>query len=884
MATKRTTKAPAKGKTTRKSTTKTTTRSTTKSTTKAPKSPKTRKAPAQKATHPVETFIPQPLPIPSSADSEVRTKFTLYNLLGEERAYYLVDRFDVERPEPRSAEQAIAHSIVIIDRSGSMEPHIGELKETLIKLLTLDEYSQLDMLVTLISYAGSGDLAVHFERQPIQDIMRRDSEAIQEIKRIEVADYTCISQALDLASKFVNEDEMTAVTLHSDGYANHPDPNVEAKSLVNVCTQLQEQPVFVNTIAYTDFSDFRLLSRVANSLSGNCLKTGNIRQIYDALYSTSKLLSSTLTPPLDIPPEEDYDYQVFISHGGGKINGTAGILRIRGLQEDHDAVVYRYKRLTEREYRSLRDVPEQQTCEAVLAFAHANLAEGNLNTAKYALASTFDATLLDRHARALTNVQVAALAQDLETVLFQPTVLQEHEVLDHVPVNNRIPVLQLARLLGGHSEGYEINLPYLREHYVHRGVRRIKGTRDDDGKLMPPTLKPHYTDNGEWARVSLYEINRNTATLNMLIARPVNLVPAEGGDRIREVAGIPLNELTLFKHYTLVGDGELNLPTLKIRISNRELFDRLVAEGILFEDDEPATKFDPEAAYLLRLDLLPIVPPFEGTVDLDGVFDDLARTRVLSSILAAHLREESDQYSREQVDALRQHYLSKNLYLNFPTTNPYTDLQEALATGTVDTRTSYKIDIGSKEILNLSKLHPANKFLDRMYELHAADGEKIAKPTFADLLEEGVTIRPKRLSSRTRITAVDEFMKPIFDDFLGIAETGAATAVLERVGATNIAGGRKGSKTAWVAALTRAKKLLDAHTDEVFAAKVSPLVFYIGATGVLPDEIEAKALSAEQLIEKYPDLTLSREEQDGTFFEIGDTILSVYAEIEYFSR
>ena len=61
-------------------------------------------------------------------------------------------------------------------------------------------------------------------------------------------------------------------------------------------------------------------------------------------------------------------------------------------------------------------------------------------------------------------------------------------------------------------------------------------------------------------------------------------------------------------------------------------------------------------------------------------------------------------------------------------------------------------------------------------------------------------------------------------------------------------------------------------------------MFYVGSTGVLPDEMDTKALTAEQLTAKYPDLALSKDEQEGMFFEIGDTILSVYAKNEYFSR
>ena len=77
---------------------------------------------------------------------------------------------------------------------------------------------------------------------------------------------------------------------------------------------------------------------------------------------------------------------------------------------------------------------------------------------------------------------------------------------------------------------------------------------------------------------------------------------------------------------------------------------------------------------------------------------------------------------------------------------------------------------------------------------------------------------------------------------------------------------------------------VEARQEEVFRDKLSQLVFYVGATGLLPDEMDAKALTADQLGQKYPDLALSKDEKEGTFFEIGDTILTVYAKTEYFSR
>ncbi len=357
------------------------------------------------------------------------------------------------------------------------------------------------------------------------------------------------------------------------------------------------------------------------------------------------------------------------------------------------------------------------------------------------------------------------------------------------------------------------------------------------------------------------------------------------------MAGIKLDKLSTFNNYTMIGDGELNVPTLQIKISSKKLFDLLKDEGILEVDGQPATNYDADIDYTLRLDLLPLVPPFEGAVNLDGVFEDLAEIKVLSSILAAHLKEESDQFTPEQLEELKKHYLSKSLYINFPTTTEYTDLQQALAEGSVDSRVSYKIDIGNHQIINMSKVMSANKFLDRLYEVIDKDGQKIDKPTFENFLDGDVTVRHKQLSARTKIMAVDEFMRRIFDDFFGLTSNGVVSGILKRVGVTDLMKvlqekhkGKKVSRADYVAALNDARRKLDAYAEDIYQEKVSPLVFYIGSTGVLPDEMDAKALTAEQLTAKYPDLALSKDEQEGMFFELGDTILSVYAKNEYFSR
>jgi Mg-chelatase subunit ChlD len=819
-----------------------------------------------------------------------QSRFTLYNLMGQPRAHYFVERSELTREPEQPGSRTVAHSILIIDRSGSMYGVIEDTKDTLIKLLTLEEYNNFNLLVTLISYSGSGDVTVHFERSPIAEIMKRGSKEIGEIKKIRATALTSPSQALRLADNMIRDGELTAITLHTDGYANDPSPNSENKAIDELCENWGGKSVFVNTIAYSDYSDFKLLNKIANSVSGVCIKAGSIREVYDTMNATAQLLGGKLVPPLEIPLEKSYDYQVFLSHAAGKINGTSGTLKIRGLKAEDDAAIYKYRKLDPTEYAKLKEVPEAQTSEAVLAFARTMLAEGNLNTAKYAVASMFDKTLLDRHSRALTNLQVASMAQDLDQALVNAGTMNEHEILNEVPVNRKPALLQVIKILADHRDGFEIHFGHLRDNYVRRGLRRVQGTRDADGKLIEPSLKTEFAEKDDYVRAGSFDINRNTANLNVLIPRKVRLVKRDTGELIENVAGISLENLSNFNNYTIVGDGELCVRTLVLRISEKRLFDVLKEHEILEVEGKPASKHSKTTDYTLRLDLLPLVPPFEGTVNLDGVFDSLAELKVLSSVCSAHLKEESDTLTPEQVEALKAHYLSKNLFLNFPTTTEYTDLQAALADGSVDTRTSYKIDIGSRTILNLSKLHSANKFLERMYEVLDEKGQKIDKAKFEDCLE-GVRYQHKTLSARTKVTQIDNFMKRLFDDFLGLAPNGSAVKILQSVGANDLAAiveargkGTQPTRAAFVKALAAAGKALDRAADELFNERVSPLVFYIGSTGTLPDEIDTKAQTADQIVAKYPDLSPSKDESDGMFYEIGNTILTVFAKMEYFSR
>ena len=809
------------------------------------------------------------------------SKFTLYDTLGRPRAYYLVERVDLPRPAVDPKSKPPAHAVAVIDRSGSMYKHMRDVREALLRLFSQSEFKKQPLVISLVSFSGAGDFEVQLKRVPVAEVMQDGGDAQRQIKRMDVATLTSVSTGLRAADELIRPGEPTSVTLQSDGYSNDPSATAEAAALKTVVVSLRQKDVVVNTVAYSAAADFRQMMTLANDLSGRCVQAEGMVAIYDALHAGLTALATASEPPHELPLPAGCAFQVFVSKALKRVNAAAGPLRVVGLKPGHDATLYQYRAVGEGEYAAAGG-PESQASEAVYAFARGVLAVGKLNSAKYAGGSAYDATLLEEHGRALTNPQVAAFAAALEAVIFRPETLAGHRRLSAVPATTLPPLLEVVHLLERHPDGYRLNLPKLKEAYPRRGVERVRGTRDAGGTLVEPWLRTEFLDPDDLVRVGSWDTSRTAATLNLTVGRRVRLVKVKGGEAVTAVAGAKLDDLKQYESFGIVADGELNVNRLPVRVTDRGLHDALNKLGVL----EPGGKFDPKADQAVRFDHLPLVPPFPPALALDGLFDELAGLRVVSGIAAAHLKDPAAEFTTEQAEELKKHYLSRTLHLNFPTAAPYTDRLNALSRGDLDTRTTHRIDVGSKSVLTLAKLMPANKFLERMYEVKAG-GKPVDKPKLDDALDGTWAYTPKHLSSRVKVTKADELTKEYFDEFLGLRATGKAVGVLHAVGATALAKivegrlkGKQPERAALVAALADAKPKLDARQDELFRDRLSALVFYIGSTGLLPDELDAPALSADQIAAKYPDLGVGKDERDGTFFEFGGTILAVYAKAE----
>ena len=811
----------------------------------------------------------------------MNTKFKLYNFAGKPVSYWTAaeEKLNLATATTKN-EPKVSHHIRIIDASGSMCCDLEALKQQLEKEMTLDEYKRSDLHVSLISYASDGDCKLHFEHAPITEIMKANSSMIKVLRSISTRGCTGISQSLRMALGLVRKGELTGISLHSDGYANDPSPSREYAAIDAICKELATANVFVNTVAYRESSDFKFLSKIANAVSGKCVLARSVKEVYDAIYDTSTVLNKAAVPVTIYEPK-GADFVVLVSPTANRINGSSGDLKVTGLTQTDTGSVYRFKKVTEAEYGK-SSATESQDNVATFAFSAANLAAGNLNTAKFAMASAYDLTLVERHAKALTNAQIAEMASDLQDAIFKDRTPEHKMSSGPINLSGTTSVLKVLQTLDANREELEIDIEHLQSVYKRRGLKRVNGTRDANGNLVAPAFGTKLTSESKWVPLGSFDINRNAASVNLTIARPCKLIKVADGAEITAVCGVKVDKLSTFNAYTIVGDGELNVPEIKIRCKD---FAANRFSKCSFDDAAIGT---PElrcgAESVIDLSKLPIMD-YGFDKDISGIgaaFDQIVQAQILSKILSAAGKEESSDLTKEQVEALKIHCLSKNLNLNFPTTTEYTDLQKALADGTVDIRTSYRVDVGNNKLLGTSGLPSANAFLDRMYEQVEKGSGKVAdKATFKSFFDRGVTYRFTGLSKKSKPAATDAILQPIFDDFLGIKSNGSVNAILKAAGspdtlASLLKDGAKG--------VLRAMKAIDDYVNELYLANVVPLVFFVSATGLIPDQIKTPLLSADDVQSKYPDLKLDKDSKEGSFFEIDkNVIMAVYSENAYYS-
>lgn len=793
------------------------------------------------------------------------TKFALYNYSGTPTAHFIVSEMEVPKPV---LEPTVSHHVVIVDRSGSMYGVMKDTRAMVEKVMTVEEFASSEMLVTLISYSSYGDYTTHFARKKVSEVLDPNGGLVDEIRKINATCLTSVSSALTEALNHVVEGETTAISIHTDGYFNDRSPAAEAKLIDKWIKYVQKDfhNVFVNTISYGNWTDFKILDRIASSLSGKCIIAKDVKQVYNALHDTSAVLAGRVLPAIKISAEEG-DLLAFHNLTQWKVNGSTTDFAVKGVGPDDVTKLYRFRAVSAETWAKSKepvaDKPELLT--PVYVYARTMLAQGKLNEAKFALMATRDTDLIETHYKALTASALAEFARELDDAIGG---VSAPRFAESYGFSGKASVAEICAYIESKKKYFTLDLHAFTQIYQRRGVARLFGTWSDDGTFVPANTALEPVDDSSRVTINAFEFNNTTATINMQVSRKAKLIKdtADGPVDVSTLAGIDLSDLRQIRSYTIVGDGEVTATVLPLRCSLKSAFDRLMklidCEGV---------SFMPEIPFFVNLATHPVVrfgntstpfPPPEA-------FADFVTTVVKRGIYTAFLGSEArgEAWTPEQATALKEHNLTASLNYSPQTANPYTDLMAAISAGEIDTRTSYNVTVGDRRMVSVKALYSANEYFARRFTVTvpgAADEEKakdgaLAKPKLADLRREGATYGVKTLSARTKLNEIDAIMMPIFED------------TLPKLGGADI--------EALQVMLGSLEDTIEAHYQFGFR----PIALYIGASGLVPDGWDVEMMDAEGLKARFPDIDIEKKQLDGMFFVKGDNVVGVFPEVSYFS-
>ena len=803
-------------------------------------------------------------------------KIALLGLNGCQNVHFSIEERQVSCDEEGHVT-AKRHHLILVDRSCSMTPVLQELKRLLIKLLTLEEYRDDQSLVSVISYAGRGDLTLHCSRISLQSLMIDPQEVLSSIQTMTSSKGTCISEALSKALTLIRDDELSLISLHSDGYSLSTEHFDERSSLLALVSSTVGRPIRINTIAHSERSDFTLLSEVAELGGGVCIAALDLRAVYDALFNTSQSMIKGVTRPLVIQakPRERW---VLVCPPLNLVVMGEGEDRLLDLDFTGEASLYLFQ-FMDRESFEQSQLPELglgtlKSQQTLLALSRSLISQRKLTWAKYALLMTRDQALIQKHLRALSVSSLKAFSLELEQRLLKPTMSEKR---GHYLFNKQyLPsIIEVANLLRVHASSIWIDQCKLHQAYHPVTLKHISGTRDHHGQWTACHLTTRACDREGLVPLHDVEINQKMAAVRLTLSEQVQLYTPEG-ELLNEVAGIQLDDLRQMRSYCMISDGDLRIDLLWMKTSNRSLFNQLKDWGLVEGD------FAPDRVFKLTWGHLPFISLEQPSLELTGLFNVLAKGRLLKSFLNAVIGDRSPQFTPDQVSALRENYISPSLRVNLPRCLAYPDLSQAILEGQVDHRTSYEIDLGNYTFPSLDLLPSASSLFKTTYRLVRGDTE-LQSPSLSQLGEGDVRSR-----KRLKTTPARTLLRPLMDELLGVDQTGELKEILKTLGVPpslvkkmmNISRDQSWMSKKSLRSIEEARDCIRSGLRSLYRERLAPFVFYLSATGMLPDECDAQALLPEETRQLYPQFRLGKRDRSGLVFDLGEGLLITVRPIE----
>jgi hypothetical protein len=771
----------------------------------------------------------------------------------ESNVYYLSP---VAIPAP-SVEPEVTHHVFVVDRSGSMWNDIEGLKASIEQALAVESLLHSNVETTLISFSSHGDVTVHWSHVPADKVTELSGPYITELRSIRATCLTGISQAMNLALDHVKEGQTTGVTLFTDGYANDPSASAENKSLDAFVRRAEREfpNVFVNTIGYRDWCDWPRMNAIASALSGKCVKAGSFKDVLNTMRDTQALLAGRVRPAIRIKGEQE-SFTFGINFATGQVNAAAvgSDLVLRGVGAEDRIDVFRVVK-GEPTYNLPKGVRVIDADDAYLAGALALgfAGMGSVRSAKEILFASGNKTLWAEHQAAMTPTSIAAMTTEL-CAWVQAGNNDGYEMGKNVkPKHNLFDLADAINALPPRSVGIDADAFY--SVYRRRSIKKIPGTREADGSVTPPNAELVARD-GARTFIKGMTFNKADASVQIDTEKAVWVKRLADGKVFTEVEFVSLDGLRDYRSFTVLSSGERNVDVLPIEVYTKEAWTALTPFMIPSQarDFAPGDKAKIELKRF-RMEAETVPTPDDMLAAIKDRFTATAETKILS---AMQDKAAASPFTPEQIAALKDLHLSPALYFSAPSTNHYTDKDEAIRTGKIDSFTRYKINFGTVEIPSTDEFRSGNAFLDRRYAVEIG-GAAVSKPKL-DTYLQGATYTVKPPSPKAKDTAADAVMATVADAILLSGSRMTNDEITSRLRDAK----RRGEKA-----------------DALFQG----LVMEIGCTGLLPVEIEKVATRYEpaDYAAKYG-VKLGKDEQDGIFYVLANGIvISITPEVSWYT-
>ena len=592
------------------------------------------------------------------------------NYLEIKKNLYLVEKtIDVGTDLPDTPDPT--NHIWIYDRSYSMSRELKYLTEDLINK---SKEIPLGDTISLGWFSGEGDF--NFILKGFKVTSESDFEILEKAvrKNNSPVSCTCFSEILGDTDKVIKDLSIISTRFSlmfmTDGYPIVSNYSREIENIFTAIENIEGSLTSSLLVGYGNYYNKELMADMSERLGGSLIHESDLREfsisLQDFIESSSDSLPKLKVDMSDFKVEEGLIFSI----------PNSGMINVYKLKEDNsigylpqtkegfdssqlnklyfltDKVLPSMEEMTLSENDVLRPNKKSSMVSAVYGLAYLLSQRTKTDLALETLSKVGDTAFLDKLVNSYTNAEYGIVENNLlEAVTSKNSRLVEGFNHNYLPKSDAFCLLDLLEILMTDSKAYFY--PYNPNFKYNKIGSSYKKSGDY------PEFKPDKN-----VKCSFSSLTWHKEFLNLSLRAQIT-----GSVRLKKgYKELGLNRdypTSIYRNYTLVKDGNLNMKTLPISLS-RESFDKIQENGLLKD-----YSYEEGHIYDLPLSTIPVMN--RATAEGSKSALNLAEKVIEQAKLEASLKVFRDKKKKiesqetmlvpdEQLEFLEQHGISNFIY------------------------------------------------------------------------------------------------------------------------------------------------------------------------------------------------------------------------------